>query len=209
MTLVRLDGVVREARRFFADFKPWVIGFVGLIAVNIAFRVGVVGPLRSSVRSLDHDIVDGDKKLEKALGEWSKAGRTLALLKAADVNVQDFYHHTLQTRKERYPQVDTAIKDIAKSFHLETTNIAYHSELLPNQGVEKLVVAFPLKGTYQGLRQFLSQIESSKQFFVIEGVALGDSSERGTELNLEISVATYFWSPEADAARLADSKGPS
>jgi len=209
VTLVRLDGVVREARRFFSDFKPWVIGFAGLIAINIAFRVGIVGPLRSSVRSLDHDIVEGDKRLEKALGDWSRAGRTLALLKAADVNVQDFYHLTLQTRKERYPQVDKAIKEIAKSFQLETTSIAYRSDPLPNQGVEKLVVAFPLKGTYQGLRQFVSQVENSKQFAVIEGVTLNDSSDRGTELNLEISVATYFWSPEADAARLADSKGPS
>ena len=192
--------MIRDLKRFYVDRRVWVLVVASVIAVNVAARIGL-GQLTGSITTLAASLEAEEAKYTEVYARWDKATRLTVLLREADANMAELYRSTFGTRKQRYQAVDKELKLLAKLFKLENTSVSYGSDTLVEHGIEKYTASFPLKGGYQSLRSFISHIEGSSQFLSIERVSLSDSSDRGSEVNLHITVVTYFALPGAKKGR--------
>lgn len=185
-----------SARRFYREHRAAVLTVAGLLLVNIVLGI-VVGRYEQRAESLQLELDRGYGRLSDAREGWWREARRRVLIEVAEERMRELHRETLRTRKARYADVDREFKELAKRFGLNPRSFSLTHEIFPKHGVEKFVTSVPLKGDYQSLRAFIRHIEQSEEFFIIERISLSDSSERGSELNLQISVATYFSLPDA------------
>jgi hypothetical protein len=202
--------MIAEGRRFLEENRRWLIVAAMVLAANLVLRFAVVTPLRVSVEAREAELEEGQAALASAVTEWDRSSRRTALLERAERNIEALYTQELQTHRRRFAQVDSEIKRLANEFGLSPTAIQYHSEeVKKGKGLVRHVTSFPLKGGYLNLRNFIKEIEASPQFFMINRVSLTDPGEKGTELNLQISVTTYFWRSRDEDGAGANGTGES
>lgn len=99
----------------------------------------------------------------------------------------------LGTRDERIVEIQQELTRLCREFGIDLATVSYKNERLVEQGLDRFAMIVPLEGGYANLRRFLQAIESSDQFLVVERVQLGGQREsRGNELQLNITVGSYF-----------------
>lgn len=121
-------------------------------------------------------------------------------------SLKTFYDDVLSTKRQRMTAVQREIRSIATRFNIRPENISYTRTFFKNDNIVKFAATLPLAGSYENLRAFISALEASENFLVIESVALADSKEGGVILSLQIEVATYFFDNDV---RPEDLKGGS
>ena len=176
---------------YFNENRRLILSLAAILAVNLVLRLGAAR-LDAAVQLLAAEYEAGELKLAETHADWERESEFRSALERAERRVARLHKETLQTRKIRFADIDRELKGLAKKFKLAPTSIKNTAEDLPDFGVEGFSTAFPLKGSYENLRRFISHIEGSEQFFIIEKVTLTDSTKKGAELNLQISVATYL-----------------
>jgi len=113
--------------------------------------------------------------------------------------LKTFYADVLSTKRHRMTAVQKEIRDIAARFNIRPDSIAYNREIFDKDQIVKFSAVLPLTGSYENLRAFLSALERSENFLIVESVSLADSKEGGVILGLSVSVATYFFDPDVKA----------
>jgi Tfp pilus assembly protein PilO len=108
-------------------------------------------------------------------------------------SLKTFYDDVLSTKRQRMTAVQKEIRSIATRFNIKPESISYARTFFKNDNIVKFAATLPLAGSYENLRAFISALEASENFLVIESVALADSKEGGVILSLQIEVATYFF----------------
>jgi Tfp pilus assembly protein PilO len=102
----------------------------------------------------------------------------------------------LSTRQRRMIGVQLETAKLAKECGVALDRIKWENESVDNGALERFATVVPLAGGYTNLRKFIQGVESSDSFLVIESVALGPGKSTDV-LELNITLATYFISPEA------------
>jgi len=111
--------------------------------------------------------------------------------------MEHFYNEILGTKDSRMIQIQREVRSIATSLQMDPETIAYTPEILDKVGLVRFGISVPLVGDYRNLRQFISRIEKSENFLIIDSVTLGGAKDGGALLDLNIQLSTYFDSPEA------------
>lgn len=134
----------------------------------------------------------------------SEVSRRVALMKdledrfeTENGKVDAFYDDLLGSKDTRMVRIQREVRSIAASFGMDPEAINYQPEILDKVGLVRFQINVPLVGDYRNLRQFMSKIERSENFLIIDGVALGGSKDGGALLDLNIQLSTYFNAPEA------------
>jgi len=123
-----------------------------------------------------------------------------ALEKARD-DMKRLAGEVLSTRQRRMIGVQLEIAKLEREFGIAGDRVKYENEALDNGALERFAIVVPLAGGYSNLRKFIQAVESSKNFLVIERVALG-SDKASDIIELDITLATYFIAPDADLDEL-------
>jgi Tfp pilus assembly protein PilO len=200
MNLPRKFDIREKARIFAAIFVVWLAGDLAVaFFVNLPRSEEVRG-LRDACDSFEGRFVKRKEKVDAMKAEYDRVmgGRR---------SLQTFFQDVLSTKRERMPAVQQEIRDIAAKFQIKPENIAYSKDVFKGDRVVKFAAVLPLNGSYENLRAFISAVENSQNFLVIDSIALTDSKEGGIVLNLQITVATYFVDPDMAAAPVAATKG--
>jgi Tfp pilus assembly protein PilO len=142
----------------------------------------------------------GLEQITRNLGELS---RRVALVKDLDERytrqqrkLDSFYHEVLGSKEGRMIRIQREVRALAASFGMDPEMVNYSPEFLTDVGLVRFQINVPLVGDYRNLRQFISKIEQSENFLMIEGVALGGAKDGGALLDLNIQLSTYFEAPE-------------
>jgi len=168
-----------------------------LLLANVAISVVVVRPKVVRYRQLT-DLSSPQlqvvKTREKEVAQ--KEDYRKSLEKARD-EMKRLAGDVLSTRQRRMIGVQLEINRLAKSFGIASDQVHYENESVDNGALERFGSVVPLAGGYADLRKFIQAVESSDNFLVIERVALG-SGKSSDVLELDITLATYFISPDAN-----------
>ena len=62
----------------------------------------------------------------------------------------------------------------------------------PDSMLARFDITMVLEGDYEGVRQFLREVEASKGFIVIDNIGLAEGPERGSLLVLTVQLSTYY-----------------
>lgn len=187
-------------RRFKIDIRqigrPIGIGLALLAVANAAFFLLATRP---SIREYGALRV-GTAPQQQAIREQRKQVELLeSFLESvhdAESDLERLRREVLSTRQERMIDIHVEVERLAGKFGIDFESITFDNEILVEEELDRHVMNVPLEGGYANLRKFLQAVESSEKFLVVERVALGEGKEGGVMLELTITLATYFDSPE-------------
>lgn len=174
--------------------------FIALILVwlgaNLAFAFLVNLPRAEQSRSLREEDETFEDRLARRKEKVAALRADYERVVGGSRSVQTFFDDVLSTKRRRMMAIQKEIRDIARKFNINPETISYARQVYEKDRIVKFSAVLPLVGPYESLRSFISALERSENFIIIESVALTDSKEGGVILSLNISVSTYFFDPD-------------
>jgi Tfp pilus assembly protein PilO len=168
-----------------------------LILVNAGVSVFLVRPKVVRYRQLT-DLSSPQLQVVKTRErEVVKKEDYLKSLEKARDDMKHLAGDVLSTRQRRMIGVQLEIAKLTRDFGIANDRVHYDNESVDNGALERFAIEVPLAGGYSNLRKFIQAVESSENFLVIERVVLG-SGKTSDVLELNITLATYFISPDAN-----------
>ncbi|MBI1821834.1 MAG: type 4a pilus biogenesis protein PilO [Nitrospirae bacterium] len=130
--------------------------------------------------------------VQKKEAQWSEARKTLEKVLRQKKVEQDLAKViSLLPDQQAYASVINAPMEIARRYHLTVPSVTYQKENI-EQDLIRVSFSFSVMGTYEAIRQFISEIESAKSLYVIEDMNLGKSSKEGSVLELQLKMASFL-----------------
>ncbi|NIM00249.1 MAG: hypothetical protein GTN89_05035 [Acidobacteria bacterium] len=174
---------------------PFLVGLLGLIAVNLLVWVVLVRPnaVEYSQRTRGGEGEERQKLREDRASVQNAEAYVTALGKAAD-DWRYLRTEILSTRDEKLVEVMQELTRLCAEFRIDINTVQIKNEVLREEGLDRFAMIVPLQGGYASLRKFLQAVEASEKFMVVERVALDGVSHGAAARNLQlnITVASYF-----------------
>jgi Tfp pilus assembly protein PilO len=120
---------------------------------------------------------------------------------AIEANRRDseaFYDEVLGTSKTRHVPVLRELSRMASELGLAAGSASYAPTDVRDAPLVRYQINIPLKGSYEQLVSFLASVERSKQFLIVDQLALRErvGEDEGGQAELSVVLSTYF---KADA----------
>ncbi len=109
--------------------------------------------------------------------------------------------NVFKTQGSRMVTLQKTLQHLIDSNHLNSKTISYSYKRFPGRkertsGWEhsyvRVDMQLPLSGPYAGIKGIIHDLQASPQFFVVGALSLSSSTEGGAELNVSLSLSTYF-----------------
>jgi len=135
-----------------------------------------------------------EKQHAQALVERAEA------IRANTADLERFYATLAGDEKQDLFDSLEAVEALAREPGLQLATRSVRREDVDGAPLERVVMTLPLEGSYPQLVGFLREVERSKRFLTVDGVALRADAETGGSLQVDLS--TYLrQSPEARKTR--------
>ena len=175
---------------------PILIALLLGFAVNAGVYFLVVRPAALEYRAIADENSPLNEELEELQAVVDKRESYLEALAKAERDLQYIRDEVLSTKAQRMIEVQAERDSLCRQFNIDVDTVDYDHNLLMREELDVLRMVVPLQGGYATLRQFLQAVESSSNFLLIERVALGQGKDGGVQLQLSITLTTYFDAPE-------------
>ena len=166
---------------------------VGLLAWN--YQASDANPKSQAAQR------DRLKRQHQLLGEDVRmAAEIRTRLPEIEQQCASFVKERLLPVSSGYSTVVEDLNRISAETGLHARGIQYRQKDLPARGVAEVQVAASVEGGYANLVRFINAMEKSKQFYLLEELALVEATT-GNAIRLNLQLKTYF---RLDAAASAD-----
>jgi Tfp pilus assembly protein PilO len=189
----------------FENWKDWIlerrIYFVilgGVFLINAVLYLGVTRNSREKLDAVSQSLQSSTTRLSDKRKEFKEKHAHAKELERMEKKIDFVYHSVLMTREEHFGKIRMEIEGLFEKFRVQDTSKSYAWSPVPKREVTRCTLSVPLKGSYENLRQFLESVEKSEYMIIIDRINLAESSESGQELNLNISLSTYFYDPQSE-----------
>jgi len=173
---------IREVRK---SLVPVLIVLVVLVVACIGYLLSPAGRSREArlrdLVALKAQVAAKQQEVLPTRGMDDK-------LKEASTDTAAFY-------KERFPGEYSAVSEelgkLAQASGVQIAAVKYEDKDTPVEGLRKLQMEVSLSGSYLQEVKFINALERDKQFYVIDGVTLG---EQQGNVRLQLKLETYLHS---------------
>lgn len=132
--------------------------------------------LAARARLLAADVAKG-QAIEKRLPQVAKECDT-------------FYQDDFLPASTGYADIIADFGAIAKTAGVRAGGVAFRQKEIKKRGITEVTITANIDGDYPGLIRFVNGLERSKNFYLLDGLALASETTGGIKLNLELR--TYF-----------------
>ncbi|MFC2173973.1 hypothetical protein ACFLU6_15325 [Acidobacteriota bacterium] len=195
---IQLGQISREITEFGADNRRWLMPALLLCVLNLVFYFGLTARSANRLEQLENEIADSNRELMSARKVLDRNDRKRALGSLVERELDDLHKNVLLRYGEHFQNVRLELQGILKQVSIAATQISYGRTDFADFRLIQDNISFPLKGDYYSLRKLLNLIEQSEQFLIIDSIQLADSTNKGKELNLNISLITFYYEPDLD-----------
>ena len=178
--------------------KRWAITVVTVsIVIDLALYALAVLPWSVAVTNARQRVVIANSSLIAAEQARAGAQATVDGKLEADQELQNFYKEILPTDLSEARGITFArLEQAASRNNLVMERRSSSTDHEAGSRLARLQMTMFLKGDYRDMRGFLSDLEASDDFIVIEEISLAqDNASENTEA-LTLGLATYFWIEE-------------
>jgi len=179
-----------------------------LLAANVIFFFTYRVQYQSRIESLDTRLETAKRDLERVRATRIRAEGTFQGYRQVEKDVQLVYDEHWSTQPARLTLLIAEVKRLAAASSLAPpsynfTQTDVKSESLAGRrseflGASEVGIAFTVKGTYQQIRRLINLLELSRQFVIIDSIALTEADNDQLTLNLHLK--TLFREESADTA---------
>jgi hypothetical protein len=164
-----------------------------LIAGNlVAVLLGVV-PLSASVAAAEQRAQQAARDATAAAQELREVTAARDGRDAAARDLEIFYRDVLPADVGAARRVlQLRVAQLARTHKVEFARSIASPESVRGSELSRLQVSAELVGTYRDIRAFLYDLETSKDFVIIDSIVLGEGEDAQAPLNLTLHVSTSF-----------------
>ncbi|MBK5255516.1 MAG: hypothetical protein JJE39_05740 [Vicinamibacteria bacterium] len=172
-------------RRSKARLRIAVLGSV-LLLVNALVFAAFTWPRLNRVRKAEERAQEVLARRAGLETLWDRIVLRKELLAQDRRDIESLSHDYLQSRASDLFPAQREIESLAKAAGLRPKKSSYAMEEIKGTGLVRCAVTLPLDGSYQNLTGFLSRIEKTSRFIVVDQMAL-TRDEDGGRMNLKLS----------------------
>jgi Tfp pilus assembly protein PilO len=174
--------------------KRWLMLPIAVAFVANALVYGlVVYPLHASVARGQARAREADRVLQAAEREQASAAATVTGKDRAQVAITKFYGEILPANQSAASRLMyLRLAQMARDCSLRYERRTLETDRIRESSLQTLKMTMALEGSYEDIRRFIYQIESSQPFVIVENVALGQGREPNGPLVLTLELSTFF-----------------
>jgi Tfp pilus assembly protein PilO len=185
-----LRRVLREHRRI-------LLPLAVLLVANVVAYAFIVYPLQQRVQNIEGREQAAARELAAAQQEHRQAAGTLSGKDRAAMELQRFYNEVLPRDLSSARELTfVRLPQLANQFDVvfDRRSFAQPTERRDSDLIQ-LRARVELAGRYSDLRSFIHQLESWREFVVIDNITLSEEDEETGLLELELDLSTYYKAP--------------
>ena len=165
--------------------RPYALPFLGLFAFNLLVFLCFTLPFSFVERSRAKEALELRETIEGKRADITGIRAEANVVKSNGEQAKNFY--TLMTPcSQARVDMNLDLYHIATQLGVQWESASMKEEPVKGVTLLELETSMPLAGTYQGVGRFLQQIESSKNFLVVDRIGLQERTGGGTNLDAHI-----------------------
>jgi hypothetical protein len=178
----------------FSKWPTWKklagIGLGLLLAADLASGVFLWQASREGSETMraERDLLAVQAKLLKA--DVKRGEQIRASLPQLGKDCDNFYRESILDGARGYSAIESDLSAIAMKAGVKTSGFAFKQLPVKGRGVTEVSISTGVDADYPAVLQFISGLERSKNFYLLDGLHLNSASNGGIRLDLELH--TYF-----------------
>jgi len=191
--------VTGALQRVFRERRVIILPLAVALLANAAIFALVVYPSSGRVARAEQQEQASLAELAAAQREFGAATRTQRDKARAEQDLQKFYTEILPAdlagaRRSTYLHLSRLARDSGLEYQrrLEESREPKADDKDSATTLARFDITMVLEGDYEGVRQFLRDVEASDGFIVIDNIGLAEGSERRANLVLTVKMSTYY-----------------
>jgi len=184
-------------RRVMRERRLVVVPLLVALAINVVLYAGVVYPLSQRVANIEERDRNAEENLGAALRDHAQAAGTLEGRDRAATELAAFYSNVLPTDLSGARRLThLRLAQLARESNLKFIRASFEPVAERNRTLTRLQIEMALSGTYDDMRDFIRDLETSDDFVVIDNLELGEGADGGP-LSVTVRLSTYYRDPVA------------
>ena len=186
-------------RRIFRERRLLIVPLAVALVANAAIFGFIVYPSSGRVARTEQQERAALQDLAAAQRDHAAALRTERDKVKAEEDLHRFYTEVLPpdlagARRATYLHLAQLARDAGLQYQrrLEESREPVADGQGPAPALARFDITMVLEGDYEGVRQFLRDVEASDGFIVIDNVGLAEGADRTSTLVLTVELSTYY-----------------
>jgi Tfp pilus assembly protein PilO len=180
-------------RRVLHEHRRWIWPLGVLLGVNVLAVVLGVLPMSRAVASAEQRAVEATADARVAASELADAtaardGRDTATRELASFRTEVLPKSVGDARR----LLQLKVAQLARTHDITFARSIATPEGIRGSQLGRLQATIELVGRYRDVRQFLYELETSKDFVIVDSIVLSEGEDASSPLNLTLSLSTYF-----------------
>jgi Tfp pilus assembly protein PilO len=172
-------------------WKMWTgVGLGLLLLADLALGVFLWETSRESPESRRAEREQIALKAKLMHADVKRTEQIRAALPQVGKDCSVFYQKTFPDAATGYSEIETDLDAIASHAGLKTSGVSFKPTELKDRGVTQLEITTQVSGDYNSIIKFINGLEVSKNFYLLNDLALDSASTGGIRLQLKLH--TYF-----------------
>jgi Tfp pilus assembly protein PilO len=180
-------------RRVLREHRAWIWPLAVLLGLNVlALMLGIL-PMSRAVASAETRATTAAADAAAAAAELAAAaaardGRDTATRELATFHADVLPAGVAEARR----LLQLKVAQLARAHDVTFARSVASPESIRGSDLARLQASIELVGRYRDVRQFLYELETSKDFVIVDSIVLSEGEDATAPLNLTIVLSTYF-----------------
>lgn len=180
-------------RRVLREHRAWIWPLAVLLGLNVlALMLGIL-PMSRAVASAETRATTAAADAAAAAAELAAAaaardGRDTATRELATFHADVLPAGVAEARR----LLQLKVAQLARAHDVTFARSVASPESIRGSDLARLQASIELVGRYRDVRQFLYELETSKDFVIVDSIMLSEGEDAAAPLNLTIVLSTYF-----------------
>jgi Type II secretion system (T2SS), protein M subtype b len=182
------------ARRILSEKRGAIIPLAVALIANIGVYGLVVYPLGLKSATASNRAAAAATSRQAAERDKASAGALVVGKERAEAELATFYEKVLPSDADAARRMTyTRLPALARKANLKFTerHAENDTQAQKDSQLGRVRTRMVLEGDYQGVRQFLYELETTPEFIIVDDVTLAQA-ETSKPLSLTVEVSTYF-----------------
>jgi Tfp pilus assembly protein PilO len=180
-------------RRVLTEHRRYLVPLAVVLAINVGVYAFVVYPLAARVADASNRAAAARSALQTARREFAAAQAVATGKERAEAELKTFYQQVLPAGVSAANRATyLPLNQLARKNNLQVTRLQTRQNKIRDSVLGQLEISLALEGSYEDIRRFIYDVETSPAFVVIDSLEIDQGREAGRPLVLQLGLSTYF-----------------
>lgn len=174
-----------------------LVGAGLFLVANAGFLVAFRSITAAEARGLEDRRSALTRDVAAREAEAEKLGSERARLAGVSSVIGEFYGRRVGSRRETLAPIVEEIHTVMRKVGVAPKSIGYSIAPVVNLPLSQMQIAFSFQSDYARFKRLLHAFEANRRWIVVKDISLSRDSETPGEVQVRITLATYFTTDDA------------